>query len=70
MKNSSIKVIRHNNSNPVKAAISENENTVNSAIGNAGKNEISQRGFGERNWSYRIVWDVVKESSRALKSQN
>ena len=58
MKNSLIKVISHNNLNPVKAAISENENSVNSATENAGENEISFKWGGERNGSYRMVWDL------------
>lgn len=69
MKNSLVKVISHN-SNPGKAAISENENTVNSAIENAGENVTSLKWGGGVEWGYRIVWDLVKESSGALKSQN
>ena len=65
MKNSSIKVVIHDNSNPGKAAISDKENTVNSAIDNAGGNEISKSGVGVRNGCYRIVWDLVEKSSSA-----
>ena len=41
-----IKVVIHNNSNPGKAAISENENTVNSAIENAGEIKYFKVGWG------------------------